>query len=146
MTDIRPPRRIQSSTEPGWEPPVGAVNVDNPTVWGNPFKPGDPVTDTAYAHAFIDGVPIRRAGVVEDAAHAVQLYDFRIMLKVPFTHVQVSSELAGRDLVCSCPLEDENGDPFPCHADTLLILANPDLLHPDMIAAGEDLQIVHSQS
>jgi len=35
--------------------------------------------------------------------------------------------LAGRDLVCWCPLEDAAGNRAPCHADVLLELANPDV-------------------
>ena len=31
-------------------------------------------------------------------------------------------ELRGKDLVCTCPLEDEDGNPYPCHADFLLEL------------------------
>lgn len=34
------------------------------------------------------------------------------------------STLRGHDLVCWCPLEDEHGNPVPCHADSLLELAN----------------------
>jgi len=34
------------------------------------------------------------------------------------------TELAGHDLVCWCPLEDERGRRVPCHADVLLELAN----------------------
>ena len=34
--------------------------------------------------------------------------------------------LRGRDLACWCPIEDEHGNRFPCHADVLLELANGD--------------------
>ena len=37
----------------------------------------------------------------------------------------IRAELAGKDLVCWCPLTDEHGNRVPCHADVLLELANP---------------------
>lgn len=48
-------------------------------------------------------------------------------LEEPVTIEIVRAELAGRDLVCWCPLEDASGNRVPCHADVLL-----------RIAAGED--------
>ena len=33
-------------------------------------------------------------------------------------------DLRGKDLACWCPLEDERGKRFPCHADVLMELAN----------------------
>ena len=35
------------------------------------------------------------------------------------------TELRGKDLMCWCPLEDEDGNPIPCHAEVLLEIANP---------------------
>ena len=40
-----------------------------------------------------------------------------------FTVEDVRRDLAGRDLACWCPLEDANGQTFPCHADVLLDIA-----------------------
>lgn len=38
---------------------------------------------------------------------------------------QVIAELAGLDLACWCPVWDEQGRRWPCHADVLLAVANP---------------------
>ena len=38
--------------------------------------------------------------------------------------------LRGRDLMCYCPLWTPDGDRHPCHADTLLRYANPDVVFP----------------
>ena len=37
---------------------------------------------------------------------------------------RIRNELAGSDLACWCPLEDEHGNRVPCHADVLLEIAN----------------------
>lgn len=47
------------------------------------------------------------------------------------TVAEVRAELAGRDLVCWCPVTDQQGNSVPCHADVLLDLAN----RPDPIGA-----------
>jgi hypothetical protein len=36
----------------------------------------------------------------------------------------IRRELRGKNLACWCPLEDENGNRVPCHADVLLEIAN----------------------
>lgn len=40
------------------------------------------------------------------------------------TAADVRRELAGRDLLCWCPLVNDEGQPVPCHADVLLEVAN----------------------
>lgn len=113
------PRRIQRSRAKGWQMPDGAVYVGRPTRWGNPFQVGAPITDDAMAGIILDGLaPAIRRGVVEDAEHAVLLYNIHIRLHVPFTRTDVVAELAGRDLVCWCKPDR------PCHADLLLRMAN----------------------
>lgn len=83
----------------GWRLPPGTVNVARPSIWGNPYRIGDPV----------DG---RR--LVRDRADAVAL--FRDRFTAPDGHRY--EELRGRDLACWCPLDG------PCHADVLLDCAN----------------------
>lgn len=48
--------------------------------------------------------------------------DHRGPLHVPTVEV-IRRELAGRDLMCWCPLREADGLPVPCHADTLIAIA-----------------------
>jgi hypothetical protein len=98
--------------------PKGAIYVGRPTRWGNPFAVGDPCDEPLFRNATINGAPLARQGVVEDRAHAVDIFAFWLMAKVPYTYADLRRELAGRDLMCWCPLDQ------PCHADVLLALTN----------------------
>ena len=90
------PKRIQRRRDAGWKAPEGAVYVGRPTKWGNPFVPVTP-SDTP-------------ADLVEA---------FRTQLESsPAIRAAARRELAGRDLMCWCPLTS------PCHADVLLAIAN----------------------
>jgi len=96
------PERMQRRRTAGWRKPAGVVDVTRPTHWCNPYRVGRPWR--GY-----------RAAV--DAADAVWL--FRALVAESPTFVeQVRAELAGRDLMCWCPLSQ------PCHADVLLEIAN----------------------
>jgi hypothetical protein len=90
------PKRVHQKRTKGWRKPEGAISVARPHKWGNPFKVGE--------HG------------IRTAEDAVRLY--RQWLPGTPLRGQVS-ELAGRDLMCFCPLNQ------PCHADVLLDLANP---------------------
>jgi hypothetical protein len=81
--------------------PADAVYVGRPTRWGNPFAVGS------------EGVP--------DRATSLARYEAWLATQ-PSLVAAARAELAGRDLVCWCPLE--NG---PCHADVLLEVANRSL-------------------
>jgi hypothetical protein len=99
--------------------PANTVKVDRSTPFGNPWRVGE------------HGVPT--------AAEAVRM--FRVRLIGPFAlrcdprsrlgwiqaHVH---ELRGQNLGCWCALED------PCHADTLLELANPPVLRSSVRSEG----------
>lgn len=116
------PERIQLRRTAGWRKPEGAVVVSRPSRWGNPFRIGGPIAhDFAVLIENVTwyGKPLPRSGrnVVEDAAHAVDLFVFWVYAKVPFTGADVRRELTGRDLACWCRLDQ------PCHADALLTLA-----------------------
>lgn len=89
------PRRIRLRRTAGWRKPAGAVVVSRPGPWGNPFD--------VREHG-------RRAAV---GAHRRWLLEQR-----PDLVRRARDELAGRDLCCWCP-EDR-----PCHADTLIEVAN----------------------
>jgi hypothetical protein len=90
------PKRVQQRRIKGWRKPEGAISVARPHKWGNPFVVGTP------------GVP--------DAETAVRLH--RQWLPGSPLAAELP-ELAGHDLMCFCPLDQ------PCHAETLLALANP---------------------
>lgn len=104
MTDFhdfgpRPARRVQLKRSKGWRKPKETVSVCRPTRWGNPYKVGD------------QGCATR--------ANAVAKYDAWIR-KAEQSKLRkaMQRELRGKNLGCWCPLNE------PCHADTILIIAN----------------------
>lgn len=103
--------------------PEGAVYVGRPTKWGNPWVVHVHTLRCSPMHALC---PV---WVADDRADATRKY--RHDLVYPMHHGprvpdldDIRTELRGRDLVCWCPLTDQRGNPFPCHADVLLELAN----------------------
>lgn len=94
------PQRIQLSRRRGWRKPDDAVTVARPSEWGNPFRVGENATSRA------DAVAQHRALVLQDASEWVAFRE------------RVRTELRGKDLCCWCSLDG------PCHADTLLEIAN----------------------
>ena len=108
LAKIGMPRRIQRKRTRGWVKPEGVRTVDRTTIFGNPYKVGEP------------GVP--------DQATAVRLYERDLLAgnlrgyrrpNVVITVEIVKDELRGFDLACFCEL-----DGGPCHADVLLTIAN----------------------
>lgn len=100
-------QRIQRKRTRGWRAPAGVVNVTRPSDWSNPFSVGPTVL-------FDDGKTLRR---VEITRHlAVDL--FAAWVAQLGWEDQIRRELAGRDLMCWCALDQE------CHADVLLAIAN----------------------
>jgi len=110
-------RRIQRKRTAGWRMPEGAKYVGRGTDWGNPYRIGDPVlieSPSPYepgAH-YVYGPVITRAT-------AVLL--FRVWIADRLEE-QIRDELAGKDLVCWCRLDQL------CHADVLLQVANAPLV------------------
>jgi len=121
--DPEQPKRLQRRRTKGWRKPEGAVYVGRPGRWANPFRVGAPCEEPLFRNAIINGAPLARRGVVEDRAHAVELFTFWLMAKVPYTSADVRRELAGRDLMCWCPIPAD-GEPDRCHAAVLLAIAN----------------------
>lgn len=102
------PERVWRRRTAGWRKPAGVVDVTRPGQWCNPYRVGR---------------PWRGYRAAADAAEAVWL--FRTLVAESPTFVElVRAELAGRDLMCWCPLVDSRGRPMPCHADVLLEIAN----------------------
>jgi hypothetical protein len=118
------PKRIQRKRTAGWRMPKDAVYVGRPTKWGNPYR----WTDYRKTFQNDDGEPCyvpesdRRRFAVSDFESEV-LYGVGRRPSYP-SDEEIRAELAGKDLVCWCPLEDEHGNPVRCHADTLLQIAN----------------------
>jgi hypothetical protein len=93
--------------------PEGAVNVTRGTDWGNPFAVGS----TVYAvRSWADRPDERGPNVYVDHRLAAGL--FRAYVVNRGWVDQIRRELAGKDLVCWCSLDQ------PCHADVLLELGN----------------------
>lgn len=109
------PERIQRKRTKGWRTPDRAVYVGRPTVWGNPFDyrvtMADDEVPAAEARQFVTDAYRDRLASSNDHP-GDPLYE-----GTP-AYDEIRSALAGRDLVCWCPLDQ------PCHADVLLELAN----------------------
>lgn len=112
------PKRIQRRRTAGWRMPEGAVYVGRPSKWGNPFT-----VQGAIEHGYADTTEEGRAVAAEAfldwlhgdmwaAGSGPEWNDRRLRMLAEL------DELAGRDLVCWCPLSS------PCHANVLLALAN----------------------
>ncbi|MDN5687100.1 MAG: DUF4326 domain-containing protein [Brachybacterium sp.] len=111
------PKRIRQRRTKGWRKPEGAVSVTRATKRGNHYR----IVPVGRGYAVKDHHDEdwgRYPTIREARARAVQLY------RVDVTDIdqgdipQIQQELAGKDLMCWCPLDQ------PCHADVLLELAN----------------------
>jgi hypothetical protein len=112
------PSRLQRRRTVGWRKPERAVYVGRPTRFGNPARlvhaPHGLVvewTDGGTVGTWPDEAVARR--------YAVTLFEHWIRQpeQAGFRDL-VRAELAGRDLLCWCPLDQ------PCHADSLIRIAN----------------------
>lgn len=108
------PRRIQRSRAKGWRMPPNTVYVGRPTVWQNPY--GLPSTNALITEATREEcVRSHREMVANECAD---------LGRVP-AYIQ---ELRGKNLACWCRLDE------PCHADTLLRIANgPPMAFPQPV-------------
>lgn len=107
------PTRIQLSRRKGWRMPPNTVKVDRSTKWGNPFIVGQH-GGRAYC------VELHRALLVEGlrpgfCVAADNVDEQQQYLQMVIKHI---GDLRGKNLACWCPLT------VPCHADTLLAIAN----------------------
>jgi hypothetical protein len=92
-------RRVQRRRIRGWRMPEGAVYVGRPSRWGNPYVVGTISDHRPARYGLGDQIVVREVG--------------RRRYRDDYL-----AGLAGRDLVCWCPLGQR------CHADVLLELAN----------------------
>lgn len=117
------PERIQLRRTRGWRKPPGTIVVTRSTMWGNPFTPEGAI--------FAGYEQPSRACVNHFTAWVEGNPDYPDVYKLggrDFNRIQIRDnlrDLTGRDLACWCPLTDDDGERFPCHADVLLRLANP---------------------
>jgi len=141
------PERIQRRRTRGWHIPAGAVNVCRPTRWGNPYAvgscdatehdgtdmlcwcpPGSPAHSdllraTRHWHVYDrrrDNTELARSTTNLAAVLLAVDWFARDLLagKLAVSVADVRRELADKDLVCWCPLDQA------CHANVLLTVAN----------------------
>lgn len=118
------PARIQRRRTKGWRKPAGSVYVGRGTRWGNPNRivrdrHGLVVTND-LSNSTIGTWPNEqeaRRFAAEAYLHWLRQPEQAALLAAART------ELAGRDLMCWCPLPAE-GEPDHCHAAVLIRLAN----------------------
>ena len=103
------PERIQRKRTKGWRMPANTVYVGRPSKWGNPFTIGM-YRDFSAADA-VRGY--RRWMRRELSARSCE----NVFGRPPSTK-EIKAALHGKNLACWCPLDG------PCHADTLLRIAN----------------------
>lgn len=133
MTDSKPsPKRIQRRRSRGWRMPENTVYVGRPTKWGNPWTVQEWCAQMQRLHYSWSGLTIPRAELEREARDIASTCFYSAMVDrvvdpqyLEHEHPgfyppleQIRTELAGKNLACWCP-EDQ-----PCHADTLLKLAN----------------------
>ncbi|MFE9232029.1 DUF4326 domain-containing protein [Cellulosimicrobium funkei] len=114
------PQRIQQRRTKGWRKPEGAVAVGRGTKWGNPVRiiserPGGPFNLERDGVGFIAS----HADIASARTSAARRLRDLVHLGLAPSIDEIRAELAGKDLMCWCPLDQ------PCHADVLLELANP---------------------
>lgn len=119
------PIRIQLSRAAGWRKPPNTIVVARPSRYGNCFKitPGHPTQSTAEQCVRLH----KRLFTVYDGT----LSDY---LRVEALRKGIQVDLRGMNLACWCKLcpKHKDGKPLgvecdecaPCHADTLLEIAN----------------------
>ncbi|WP_216311777.1 DUF4326 domain-containing protein [Streptomyces nanshensis] len=119
-----------------WRKREGARYVGRGTPWGNPYAVVR-ISDGRHAvpdpHDTLAKPPVFTSKQ-EARAEAVRRYRPWLDAR-PHLIDRARRELAGRDLLCWCPLTDD-GNTVPCHADVLLHIANTPAPRP-ATTAGE---------
>lgn len=132
------PDRITLSRASGWRKPAGAVIVSRPSIWGNPWSPGNPGRLDALDTRYRLMIPLTQSGAV--LFYRLWLTMDRLPLAALPDMTQLTDagqqamrdhlygrrglilseihQLRGRDLCCWCK------PGTPCHADTLMEIAN----------------------
>ncbi len=116
------PRRVQQRRTAGWRKPDNTVSVARPSKWGNPVRVV-PVRARGPFCLEREGVGFVAQHTDLASARRSAVDRFRDLLAkqpalVRVTVREIRAELAGKNLMCFCPLD------HPCHADVLLEIAN----------------------
>ncbi len=120
MTDSNTsPQRIQRRRTKGWRMPENTVYVGRPGKWGNPWS----VTEW---HDLLSTMTVDDArSAAADCFYSAMVDRLDDPEYLEHEHPgfyppldQIRTDLAGKNLACWCPLGS------PCHADTLLKVAN----------------------
>lgn len=135
------PKRIQLSRAAGWRLPSGAVRVDRATRFGNPYRVNEMVDLKQMKRWGWVFSPHGRHLICRSAEEAAARFRHSLLWDVAI-HDFIREKLGGRDLACWCPLVDMNGKPVPCHADSLLWIANSNLDTIRAIHEEEDRKIM----
>lgn len=139
------PQRITLSRAKGWRMPKNTVKVDRSTMYGNPWKAGSPGTIRLTLKNVTTDYHLPYDLTVDQAVEAYQYWLANASIyprQLPENLSEIGRELAveflswrryeilkwlplmkGWNLACWC----KQGQ--PCHADTLLHLANVALTH-----------------
>ncbi|MEV5451614.1 DUF4326 domain-containing protein [Streptomyces sp. NPDC052535] len=121
------PQRVQRKRTRGWRAPEGAAYVGRGTRYGNPWAVIQTNTGTGWAVQWAGHADQHRPLGLNDFvpandqrdAHALAVELFETWVHgLPQLLDRAQQELAGRDLMCWC------AESLPCHADSLLQLAN----------------------
>lgn len=108
------PERLQRRRSAGWRKPDGAVAIGRPSRWGNPYRVGDQYQDPSNGQLRIE---------ILTAERAVALYRENVASDPKYA-TEAREQLAGKDLLCWCPVTDRDGRRVPCHGDVLLDIAS----------------------
>ena len=95
--------RIQLQRTKGWRMPANTIKVDRSTRWGNPFTQEACGTREAAVARYVEWIK----GTAKAPDH-----------RQPPTPGEIQQALSGKNLACWCPRDG------PCHANTLLKIAN----------------------
>lgn len=122
------PQRVQRKRSRGWRMPEGAVYVGRPSRWGNPFaveatppRMGPPLYAVIERTASDSQTIYTTADRLGAHVFAVRHYELHTGPLGNYEwddREEMLAPLRGKDLVCWCPPD------LPCHADSLLRLAN----------------------
>jgi hypothetical protein len=119
------PERIQQKRTKGWRKPPNTVSVARPSKWWDPFPVAEYGLELSLA-LFRNAISGSwNPGLLDqsrDDAYWDLTYrravEWRKRIGNTFPSEQARLELAGKNLMCFCPLDQ------PCHADVLLDIAN----------------------
>ena len=124
------PVRMQRKRTKGWNMQkescrlngLDATYVGRPTKWGNPFVLLWDRTSVCLYEDFLrerEGEPFNYMPALMASGLTLSA-----LIERQTAIIEHIDQLRGKNLVCWCPLTDDEGKPYPCHADVLLELAN----------------------